>query len=54
MRAGHFVPLGLGNVPKSFLFLFPTANIHVGLFVSFFFLSIILVTAYMLFGNWQL
>lgn len=29
MRAGHFLALGLESVLKSFLFLFPTANICV-------------------------
>lgn len=58
MRAGHFLALGLESVPKSFLFLFPTANICVVCFfcfvLLFLWLLLFLVTGYMLFGNWQL
>lgn len=36
MRAGHFLALGLESVPKSFLFLFPTANICVVCFFVLF------------------
>lgn len=35
MRAGHFLALGLESVPKSFLFLFPTASIYVVCFLGF-------------------
>jgi len=40
MRTGHFLALDLESLPKSFLFLFPTANIcviWVWGFVGFFF-----------------